>query len=188
MSQFDEDEHIAAILDEIGHGSKVLCDIGARYEGSNSARLIENGWRGVLVDRDPAAARELAQKFPHCTILNIEAKPESVNDIVPGDCHFLSIDVDSCDWWLWANLIHKPALVVIETNPHPGLYVHAMGMSGGYGCSVDAAKALGDLKGYDYVGRSAVNAFFVRKDLGCKYRLPVTLRHRGSPANAGNVL
>lgn len=187
MSQFDEDQHIAAILDEIGCGSKVLCDIGARYQGSNSARLIEAGWTGVLVDKDPGAAEELAQRFPQCRILNVEAKPETVNSLVPGNCHFLSIDVDSCDWWLWANLIHKPALVVIETNPHPGLYVKAMGVEGGYGCSVDAAKALGDLKGYDYLGRNVVNAFFVRKDLGCKYRIALPKEHLGTPTSGKNV-
>lgn len=186
MSQFDEDLHIAAILREIGHGSKVLCDIGARYQGSNSANLIENyGWSGVLVDKNQVAADELAKKFPHCKVLNVEAKPETVNDLVPKDCHFLSIDVDSCDWWLWANLVCRPALVVIETNPLPGLYVKATGVAGGYGCSVDAAIALGELKGYNYVGRNVVNAFFVRSDLNCGYRIPTPREHMGSRCGSG---
>lgn len=191
MSQFDEDLHIFEILREIGHGSKVLCDIGARYQGSNSAMLIEKfAWTGVLVDKNQQAAEELAQRFPQCTVLNGEAKPESVNSIVSKDCRFLSIDVDSCDWWLWANLIHRPELVVIETNPLPGMYVKAMGLGedGGYGCSVEAAKALGEMKGYDYLGRTVVNAFFARKDLGCKYRLPSQTEHRGSwSGTKGNV-
>ena len=189
MSQFDEDTHILAILDEIGHGSKVLADIGARYEGSNSAQLIEkHGWTGVLVDASRPSAEELRGKFPQCDVRHLVATPHEINRIVPRNAHFLSIDVDSTDWWLWANLTHRPALVVIETNPNDGIHVAAMGGQG-YGCSVDAAKALGTMKGYTYVGRTAVNAFFVRADIPCGYRLPDHPRHRGTPSTtAGRAI
>lgn len=186
MSQFDEDKHIAAILDEIGHGSKILADIGARYEGSNSAALIEKrGWTGILVDANVVAVEQLHAKFPHCDVRHLVATPHEINRIVPANAHFLSIDVDSTDWWLWANLSHRPALVVIETNPNPGLHVAPMG-GPGYGCSLEAAKALGAMKGYTYVGRTVVNAFFVRD--GCRYRLPDVTKHVGAPsAMTGNV-
>lgn len=190
MSQFDEDRHIVAVLDEIGDGAKILADIGARLEGSNSAQLIrKRGYVGVLVDRNPAATQLLTREFPQCDVQCVVASPQNINELVPRDAWFLSIDVDSCDWWLWANLIHRPALVVIETNPLPGRYVPAMGYPGGYGCSVEAAKLLGDAKGYDYLGRTVVNAFFCRSDLGCKYRLPETAKHRGKPSGKlNNVL
>lgn len=189
MSQFDEDAHIALVLAEIGDGSKVLCDIGARLQGSNAAALIKRGWTGTLVDRNPSACEELRREFPLCKVLELTASPSIVNTIVPGNAHFLSIDVDSCDWWLWANLVHRPALVVIETNPLRYPYVAAMGETKGYGCSLEAAKMLGKMKGYDYIGRTVVNAFFVRKDLKCKYRLPEAKEHLGSDCNGeGNVL
>ena len=181
MSQFDEDQHIIAVLDEIGDGSKILADIGARLDGSNSALLIrKRGWTGVLVERNQGSAEQLMREFPHCVVKNVTATVDNVNDLVPRNAHFLSIDVDSCDWWLWANLVARPALVVIETTPAPGLQVAAMGVDGGYGCSVEAAKLLGAAKGYDYLGRTVVNAFFCRSDLKCRYRLPEQKSHRGS--------
>ena len=188
MSQFDEDKHIFAILAEIGQGTKVLADIGARLYGSNRANLLRKGWTGTLVDRDPVAADELRREFPHCNVVCERATVDNINRLVPADAHFLSIDVDGPDWWLWANLIHKPALVVIETNPLPGLYAVALGSAKGYGCSEDAAVMLGIAKGYDYLGRNVVNAFFCRRDLVCRYRLPAQKTHSGAPCSgADNV-
>ena len=196
MSQFDEDTHILAVLDEIGHGSKLLADIGARQPGSNSALLLhEHGWRGVLFDADEGAARELRAEFPQCEVYALAVTPMGINALLPPGLRFLSIDVDGQDWWLWAALQHRPALVVIETNPLEGHYVAPFRMAPGrdpatgYGCSVDSAKALAAMKGYDYLGRTAVNAFFCRSDLGCRYRLPPAGRHRGKMTiNVGNVM
>lgn len=183
MSQFDEDAHISAILQEIGNGNRILADIGARLQGSNSAALLRDGWSGTLVDCDPKAVAELKQAFPHCKVICERATPDNINRLVPGDAHLLSIDVDSCDWWLWANLLRRPALVVIETNPLPCIHVAALGTSASYGCSVDAAVMLGNAKGYDYLGRNVVNAFFCRRDLRCAYRLPQVKGHAGSPCS-----
>lgn len=193
MSQFDEDAHISAVFAEVGEGTKVLCDIGARLQGSNSAALIRKGWTGTLIDRDMHSCEELRRAFPAFSVLETAATPANVNDLVPGNTWFLSIDVDSCDWWLWANLVHRPALVVIETNPLPYPYVAQLGSEhrrdGAYGCSLEAARMLGEMKGYDYIGRTVVNPFFVRKDLRCKYRLPAVKEHVGSPCSGkGNVL
>lgn len=185
MSQFDEDEHIAAVLGEIGEGTRVLADIGARFQGSNSAALIRKGWTGVLVDRNPAATEDLRREFPGMRVLEVAATPQNINDLVPKDAWFLSIDVDSVDWWLWANLVHRPALVVIETNPLPGLYVASIGAKSGYGCSVEAVKRLGEMKGYQYIGRNVVNAFFVANEYPCAYRMQET-RHFGSPSSSDN--
>lgn len=184
MSQFDEDAHIEAVFSEIGHGTKTLADIGARLKGSNSANLIrKHGWSGVLVDRDKASADELRREFPACDVRNVTATPGNINALVPASARFLSIDVDGCDWWLWANLICRPALVVIETNPNAGLHVAAMGSESDYGCSVEAAKALGALKGYAYIGRTVVNAFFI--SVPCNYRLPELRGHCGVPSKTG---
>lgn len=186
MSQFDEDAHIAAILGQIGEGSKVLCDLGARLKGSNSESLLERGWNGVLVDSDPLACKELLARFPSARVLNVAATVGNVNDIVPPETRFISIDVDGADWWLFANLVHRPALVVIETNPTPGMYVAAIGVSGGYGCSVDAVKALAVMKGYRYLGRTVVNAFFVAQEIPCSYQLPDAPSHVGAPSGTSN--
>jgi hypothetical protein len=189
-SQFDEETHIWNILSEIGDGTRVCTDIGARLNGSNIARLIEErGFQGNLIDASEDACRTLREKFPQAQVGCVTATIENINKLVPANTWVLSIDVDSHDWWLWANLIARPALVIIETTPCEGMRVAAYGSGrksqDGYGCSVEAAKTLGELKRYDYVGRTEVNAFFVNKDLHCKYRFD-TNGHGGRTAGRGN--
>ena len=190
-SQFGEDDHIEAVFDEIGYGSCVLLDIGARLTYSNSRNLIDkHGFTGVLVEGNRESADELSRTFPGLSVVCKVLKPEDVNSVCPPACWFFSLDVDSNDWWFWANLQQKPALVVVETNPLEGLFIAPMATGqkdrNGYGMSVCAATALAKMKGYEYIGRTEVNAFYVRKDLGCKYRLPPMTAHRGLPCKAEN--
>jgi hypothetical protein len=129
------------------------------------------------------ACAELQKAFPEANVLNATASIDNINTLVDRDSWFVSIDVDSHDWWLWANMTARPALVVVETNPVVGMFLATYGCkrkgADGYGMSVEAARALGELKGYDYIGRTAVNGFFVRKDLACTFRLPEQTEHRG---------
>lgn len=191
-SQFKEDAHIAAILAEIGTGTKILCDLGARLKYSNSENLINTyGFTGVLVDASEAACRELAVAFGNrVTVFHQAVTPHRVNKIVPADTWFLSIDIDSTDFWVWANLVHRPAIVVVETNPMPWVFAAKMEADckdgGGYGMSVDAARLLGELKGYDYIGRTEANCLFVLKKLGCKYRITDEPPHRGKACGSAN--
>jgi hypothetical protein len=194
MSQFSEDAHIEAVFNEIGFGSRVLVDIGARLAGSNSANLINrHGFTGTLVDASAEACAELEEAFPTCKVLKQTVRPEEVNEIVMADTWFLSIDVDSCDWWIWANVIALPALVVVETCPGENLFVAKMECRHkdpqGYGMTLKGARFLADAKGYDYIGRTEVNAFFVHEFYDCKYRLPEQKIHAGKPCGfANNVM
>lgn len=190
-SQFNEDEYIEAVFSDIGFGSRVLVDIGARLECSNSANLIvSHEFQANLYEQNANHCAELRKCFPKANVEAMTVTPEIVNQIVPENTWFLTLDIDSCDWWVWANLRHKPALVVVETNPVQGFFVASypcrQADPDGYGMSVDAAKWLGEKKGYDYIGRSKVNCFFVRKDLNCKYRLPEIKEHAGSPCRTKN--
>jgi hypothetical protein len=193
MSQFGEAAHIEAIFREIGFGSRVLFDVGARLELSNSRQLItRHAFQATLVEGDPPSADKLRKIFPTATVVEKYLKPEEVNEYCPKDCWFFTLDIDSFDWWMWANLIQRPALVIVETNPLPGFFVAAMTATkkdaDGYGMSLSAANILAWLKNYEYIGRTEVNAFYVRKELGCKYRLPEIDKHLGRPcSNRNNV-
>lgn len=191
MSQYREDEHIEAVFNEIGYGSRVLYDVGARLAFSNSKNLIEkHGFAATLVEGSPQSAGELRRTFPTATVVEKYLKPEEVNEYCPKDCWFFSLDIDSFDWWVWANLIQRPALVVVETNPLPGFFVAPMTATkkdaNGYGMSLSAANVLAWIKNYEYIGRTEVNAMYVRKELGCKYRLPEIDKHLGKPCKSTN--
>lgn len=188
QSQFGEDAHIAAILDEIGDGSKVLCDIGARLRYSNSVALLtERGYSGVLIDADRGACEDLEAQRLKADVICAKVTPDNVNALVPGHARFLSIDIDSADFWVWAALLARPPLVVVETNPLEGFYVACPPHYDreNYGMSVEAAVWLGERKGYTYVGRTDVNCFFVRRDLNCSYRLASPQTHGGVPCGTG---
>lgn len=191
MSQFDEDRHIVAVFDEIGYGTRILADIGARLEGSNAENLIRNhGFTGVLADASEISCGVLEREFPQCTVLHQRVLPREVNEVVPREAWFLTIDIDSTDWWMWANLMWRPALVVIETNPLPGMFVAKMECSGkdpdGYGASLGGMRWLAEAKRYDYIGRTLSNAFFVRSELQCRYRLPEIKGHAGVKCTGEN--
>lgn len=192
MSQFGEDKAIAAILGEIGSGTKVLADLGARLQFSNTVGLIlKQGWTGTLVDKSNQHCNELCDLIGDraqivCTSVDIE----NVNALVPANAWLLSLDIDSDDFWVWANLIHRPAIVIVETNAANGMHVACYKANGKseYGMSKSAAIWLGEAKGYFFVGMTGVNAFFVRKDLPCKFRLPSHRTYPDACYTARNVL
>jgi hypothetical protein len=190
-SQFGEETHIWAILAEIGDGTNVCTDIGARLSGSNVARLIlERGYKGNLIDANEDCFRELKETFPREKVQCVRATIENINQLVPRETWVLSIDVDSHDWWLWANLRARPAIVIMETTPCDGIQVAEYGAAqkdaAGYGASVEAMKMLGAMKRYDYIGRTEANAIFVRSDLKCQYRCGDVPGHGGRPSSREN--
>ena len=174
--QHDEEAIVLTVFDAIGHKG-TLCDIGARLMYSNSARLIfEHGYSGVLVDIHKEAARELETRFSGypVEVFCQKATVDNVNEFV-RDADFLSIDIDTYDWWLWAFANHSPRLVCVEINPHiTGLQIvkyneHAAKMYGGkmngYNASKGAFELLGRLKGYSTIALTGTNMIFARNDI-----------------------
>ena len=64
-SQFGEDGILAAIFEKLGTRNKWVLECGAS-DGvffSNSRKLIEEGWFGVLVEADPAQFEKLTALY-----------------------------------------------------------------------------------------------------------------------------
>lgn len=185
MSQFNEDKVLQILVNEVGEGSRVICDVGAgKIDLSNAKHWIEKGWKAVLIEANQPNALDLAQEWPDAVVINTYATIENINDLVPKDTQILSIDIDSDDWWVWANLIVRPALVVVETVPGNDVFVPAYKAQRKkhYGMTLGAAVMLGNAKGYDFIGRNEVNAIFCRKDLKAQYRMPSPPTHGGIPS------
>eukprot|EP00041_Stephanoeca_diplocostata_P021710 m.511114 g.511114 ORF g.511114 m.511114 type:complete len:261 (+) comp21891_c1_seq18:736-1518(+) len=85
-----------------------------------------------------------------------------------GFC-FLSIDIDSYDYWLWDALVqHVPAVVCIEFNPtipNHIVFIQDRSESVRQGSSLAGIIDLAREKGYRLVETTLFNAFFVRADL-----------------------
>jgi hypothetical protein len=174
-SQNGEDGILAEILRrlEIKHGW--FCEFGA-WDGkhlSNTYKLLESGWAGVMIEGDRQRYEDLERTAEHfdgrlhtiCRFVTPCAGADSLDSLlaetpIPMDFDVLSIDVDGPDYLIWKSFTrYCPKVVIIEVNSHypPGV-AHVE-----YGCSFTSMVELGCAKGYMPVVHTG-NIFFVRKD------------------------
>lgn len=190
-SQNGEDGIIAEILLRLRISSGRFCEFGA-WDGihlSNTYSLAEAGWSGVYIEGDAEKYKDLVatcSKLPGQKVLPVLAfvSPDipgkRVDDILgatamPKDFDILSIDIDSCDYQIWASIKeYAPKIVIIEVNsylPPPVRYVHGGETSGS---SFLAVADLAKEKGYTVVCHTG-NAICVRSDLVGALGLPEEL-------------
>jgi len=188
FSQNGEDGVLDAILRAIGVTSRFFVDFGVGDGWSCNCSLLAEvaDWEGLFIETDEHDYQLLSERYRNShnvACVKAAVTPESINDLfqknsVPYDFGVLSIDIDGQDFWVWKalNKSYKPSVVVIEYNSAiepssigvevSGLPV-GLPLSGIYGASLGAMKALGERKGYRLVHTemAGVNVFFVREDL-----------------------
>lgn len=181
-SQGNQDGVLIAIFNQIGHGDKVLVDIGARdgLEISNTANLrLRYGWSALLIDAEPLA--DIVKK-------EIITK-DNVNDVIwkygIWEFDFLNIDIDGNDRYVWEAIKHRPRVVSIEYNSkfkNDESYTieynpeHKWEGDDYYGASLLSMVELGEKKGYTLVYVvDRYDAIFIRKDLIHTEYVPPTL-------------
>jgi len=201
-SQFGEEGVIAEIVRRLGLSRGWFADVGAvdGVDLSNTYALLLAGWRGVYVEGSPGRGANLrANVGPQGGIPIIQwvsREPgERLEDIfgaalLPWDFDLLNLDIDGNDYWVWKDLARKPAMVVIEYNPHfpptdrrvmPYNRNHEWKLDDYYGATAGALFDLGEAKGYVPVAQVGVNLFFVRSDDAKPFdRIPLgsVARHR----------
>jgi hypothetical protein len=210
-SQNDEDGIIEEIFRRIGTTNRRFVEFGVETGvENNTLALLLAGWRGLWIEGDPAAQREIRKGFGDAlsdglldlkgsmvTAENIEALLEHAH--VPEEPDLLSIDIDGNDYWVWKAIRRfRPRVVVIEYNATLGRtarsvlpYDPAARWDGTirFGASLSALEDLGREKGYGLVGcgLTGVNAFFVREDcLGDRLFLePFTAEQHFEPPRFG---
>lgn len=198
FSQWGEDGIIQHLLRHIEVPQRTFVEFGVEdYSESNTRFLLVNdNWAGLVMDADAENIHRIRQSSVYWRY-NLKAvktfvTAENINRLIvenglTGEIGLLSIDIDGNDYWVWkATTAVSPVIVIVEynhrfdsrdavtipydpqfdrTRAHPSkLY---------YGASLKALCALGEEKGYAFVGcnRNGVNAFFVRRD-----RLPNSIR------------
>ena len=185
-SQNEEDGLILALLEAAGVATRQFVEIGCGRSGGNSAVLArEFGWNGLMIDSSRKAVEQLRMELkgnPSVAVIRAVMTPECVNDVlsdhgVTGEIDFLSIDIDSTDYWLLdAVTVCSPRVLVMEYNALFGpdravtvpLASIPKGAPKGYsGASLCALEKLARRKGYRLVvcEEAGVNAFFLRNDL-----------------------
>ncbi len=181
-SQNGEDGILERIFELLGVTDGSCVEFGA-WDGihlSNTRYLIEQGWRGVLIEADPARFPELeanTRQFPGVVCQNRFVGFDPPGDLdtilagtdLPEDFDLLSIDVDGNDFHIWKSVArYRPKVVVVEINPtipNHIEFVQARDMAVQQGNSARSLVQLGREKGYELVATTQCNVLFVRDDL-----------------------
>ncbi len=171
-SQHGEQSIMADILEQMGLDTGTIVDLGAGdgWTISNSRRLLELGWKGVLIDVNGHGDRDVHEHF--LTRENVVAIVSQYTDRVD----VLTIDLDGNDYWILYALLESmsPSLIVCEINTRfeeaeavAIVYdpAHKYDGTDYYGMSMGAVRHLCDKFGYALVDYNGLNAFMVRSNL-----------------------
>lgn len=167
-SQFGEDGLIQALFETIGETNRWAFEIGAA-DGvfySNTRRLFDSGWGGLLIEGDPALfARLEHNRHKHVQILNQWVRHNDLDaaliwasaPLVPD---FGVIDIDGQDYWMWHELKeYKPRVMLVEFSPYGT--PDAMPVLRGEGqAGLNSILKLGREKGYTALCHTYCNVLF----------------------------
>lgn len=169
FSQHGQDIIVLSWLRKIGFLNKVAVEFGAKngFKYSNIRMFETLNWKLYQWD-----------KFFQNKFVNKESiTVENINQIfekyeVPKQFDFLSIDIDSNDYWVWKALNYEANLVLIEYNPNfstdqsvalkydPN---RVWGKNVAFSASFSAMVKLGEEKGYIPVDHLGHDILFVKK-------------------------
>lgn len=174
-SQSGEDGVLQAIFSVIRPANEWCLECGAS-DGlffSNTRRLIEQGWRGVLIEADQLAFKRLCENSEKYAD-KVRCIFGKVDDTVrldgilrssgaPIDIDLVVIDVDGQDYYLLNSLFrYRPRVVVIEYGPNAADdFIPVLGGDGQAG--LNAMRKLANGKFYTEVYRSFSNLVLVRQ-------------------------
>lgn len=192
FSQWGEDGIIQFLLQHIPIEERSFVEFGVEdyTEANTRFLLVNNNWRGLVIDGNPAAisrirTSEIYWRHDLTAVCQFLTR-QNINEVIEnagfsGDIGLLSIDIDGNDYWIWQAIdAVKPRIVICEYNSLFGVRyavtipytpdfcrtkAHYSNLY--FGASLPALCRLAEAKGYDFVGSNSVgtNAFFVRKDL-----------------------
>lgn len=165
FSQTGED----GLLDEIFRRLKITKGKCAEFGAangkycSNTFHLIEHGWKGKMIESDPAWAKALIDNTLKygVEIYFGSVTSQNVNDLIPKDLNLLSIDIDNDDYHCWKAYTGTPDVVVIEINSSkpPGVDM----IPGAAGSSYTSMVRLGIEKGYFLLAHKGNLIFLLNK-------------------------
>lgn len=174
-SQDGEDGVLQAIFSLISPANKWCLECGAA-DGlffSNTRRLIEEGWKAILIEADPAQHARLVENSEaegvHCVnaTINAACRLETILDryAAPRDIDLLVLDIDGQEYYAFNALRkYQPRVVLIEFdhNVHED-FIPTLGGPGQAGQR--AIARLGAGKFYTAVYRNFCNMILVRQPL-----------------------
>ena len=184
-SGLDEDRVAQRYLRKVPH-QKFCVDIAASdgTSASNTRALFEKGWEGLAAEFDGEKFAKLANSyalFPGARLSRNKISPDNVIPLlhahgVPRDFGFLSLDIDSFDYFVLDKILgeFRPTLICAEINekiPPPLKFTvkyipdHWWSADHFYGQSISQLYTLTSRHKYDLVELHYNNAFLIPSEL-----------------------
>lgn len=181
-SQFGEDgiiQHIFNLLPE--ENDRWCVEFGA-WDGklySNCCNLLTNhNWKGIMIEANQKKFADLKKnyeghsnvKLVNCFVNFENTTIDSILSDIPIPLSFdlISIDIDGNDYHIWDSIQkYSPKVVVIEFNPTIPSdleFIQEKNMKVNHGSSIRALTMLGKSKGYELIGTTFCNCFFVKEE------------------------
>jgi hypothetical protein len=191
FSQFGDDGIIQYLIRHLAVEPSVFVEFGVGdYRESNTRFLLmNNNWRGLIMDGNAASVARIKQD-PLCLFYGLTVGQEfitreNINDLLrkygfTGPIGLLSVDIDGNDYWVWEAIdAVDPVMVVCEynsvfgahravTTPYDPAFVRRQAHFSNlyYGASLKALCLLASRKGYVFIGSnsSGNNAYFIKRE------------------------
>lgn len=182
-SECGEDGILRHVFQALGTSSGYCVEVGA-HDGrafSNTWSLLnEQGWRGLLIEKDGEAGKALAERYAgNAAVTTMQAEATSAGERsldrllaqagAPREIDLLCIDVEGNDYHLWRSLeAFRPKVVVVDFNPtvpNDVVFVQQDDAAVHHGASLRALVELGHAKGYELAAVTEWNAIFVEATL-----------------------
>jgi len=190
-SQAGEEGLLLRIMEILGKQSGLCCEFGA-WDGihlSNTRRLMESGWRGLMIEADRSRFEDLLKTYPTSSNATsvcafVDEQDNSLAKIatragISDRFDLVSIDVDGLDFPIFSTLDHfqLPPLVIcveIHTCHKPDDIVPVPAEVAEKGCGQPMGRFVlrGREMGYRLVSFIGTNAIFVHADAGHEAELP----------------
>jgi hypothetical protein len=182
----NEEAIIQELLGKIKPRNKFVVDIGAAdgEHMSNSYKLFSSGWSGVGVEFNGKQFAKLAYRysgFSDASLLRARVTPHNVLNLLaacetPKDFGFLSLDIDSYDYFVLEQILsaYRPSLICTEINekiPPPVRFTvkwyedYSWNKDHFFGQSLAMAESLAKQNQYDLVQLEYNNAFFIPHEI-----------------------
>lgn len=200
-SQNGEDGILAEILRRLDLETGTVVEIGAADGDENCTRaLVEDGWRGVWLEADPAKVARAREVPGRVEVVEAMVSAGNVTALldgagVPSAPEVLVVDIDGPDHAVLTAVLadRRPAVVVAEYNAGlggPSWWVRPEGRRGGwdgtawFGVGLAALVDLLERAGYVLVGCDSrgVNAFFVGRSSAHRFDAGSARHHFVAPS------
>jgi hypothetical protein len=197
-SQSGEDGVIEEIFNRLNIKKGVAVDIGAA-DGkwySNTYSLVLNNWEVFEIESsENEGLKLLSKEYPNFRHLFCHVTDDDTNNNVnkvlkemnvPKEFDFLSIDIDSIEYWILNILEYSPKVICVEINPriYPLdmiYHIRDENLSKEEKCILNPPQnvtGFGPIysvckeRGYHLIGCSNLNLFFLRNDLIKEFNSP----------------